>query len=355
MADNIINKFLQLNDPNIARQTRNMSYFDAIKSEIPGTKSYKGYNPFYKGADKTGLRGYVNQGIKSLGGSFQQGSNVGGATPLTRKLAQDATRVGSKVANLGRFALSSPFGTASAVGTGIGYGVDQLAQALNTPEEYEAMKEAARAQRGFGYFDDIDISQPPGTNVGIMSNLDNLFGFNKAMAEESMVNVDNVKSAINAARNREALNRQGLMALDDAGLISDPYETFTQVAKPGFNKQFAKQLGSTALSFITKNPLVALFTKGLGALAGRGGFTGVRGGQNLYGDTTFNTFGKSTSLADFFQRLRDKKAREAAAARGSVKELQSRIDRGDFDGDNPEDAPGGAASNQDAGRTGQYG
>jgi hypothetical protein len=50
-----INKFLQLNNPDIARQTRNMSYFDALKSEIPGTKSYQGYNPFYKGADKTGL------------------------------------------------------------------------------------------------------------------------------------------------------------------------------------------------------------------------------------------------------------------------------------------------------------
>ena len=224
-----------------------------------------------------------------------------------------------------------------------------------TADLVRSIRQNSPGVRGTSYFDDIDISQPPGTNVGIMKNLDNLFGFNKAMAEESMVNVDNVKSAINAARNREALNRQGLMALDDAGLISDPYETFTQVAKPGFNKQFAKQLGSTALSFITKNPLAALFTKGLGALAGRGGFTGVRGGQNLYGDTTFNTFGKSTSLADFFQRLRDKKAREAAAARGSVKELQSRIDRGDFDGDNPEDAPGGAASNQDAGRIGQYG
>jgi hypothetical protein len=56
-----INKFLQLNNPDIARQTRNMSYFDALKSEIPGTKSYQGYNPFYKGADKTGLGGYLNK------------------------------------------------------------------------------------------------------------------------------------------------------------------------------------------------------------------------------------------------------------------------------------------------------
>jgi hypothetical protein len=77
-----INKFLQLNNPDIARQTRNMSYFDALKSEIPGTKSYQGYNPFYKGADKTGLGGYLKQGIDSVQGKFKPGSNVGGATWL---------------------------------------------------------------------------------------------------------------------------------------------------------------------------------------------------------------------------------------------------------------------------------
>ena len=48
-------------------------------------------------------------------------------------------------------------------GIAIGQGFDALARATNTPEEYEAMKEKARAQRGFGYFDDVNISQdaPP--------------------------------------------------------------------------------------------------------------------------------------------------------------------------------------------------
>ena len=119
MADNIINRFLQLNDPNIARQTRNMSYADAFKTENPFSKSYQGYRPGYTGADKVGLGGYVKQGLKSLGGSFQPGSNVGGATPLTRKVAQDAARLGSKAVGLGRFALGGPFGIASMVGTGI--------------------------------------------------------------------------------------------------------------------------------------------------------------------------------------------------------------------------------------------
>jgi hypothetical protein len=145
------------------------------------------------------------------------------------------------------------------------------------------------------------------------------------------------------------------MSLDDAGLTPEAYEEFAEKAKPGFNKQFAKQLGTTALGLITGNPFVGLIARGLGALAGKGGLTGIRGGVDLRGDTTFDTFGRSTSIADFMQRQRNKKAREAAAARGSVKELQSRIDKGDFDGGNKDDAPGGAASNQDAGRTGQYG
>jgi hypothetical protein len=116
-----INKFLQLNNPDIARQTRNMSYFDALKSEIPGTKSYQGYNPFYKGADKTGLSGYFKQGIDSVQGKFKPGSNVGGATWLTRKLAQDTMRLGIGASSIGRSILGRTLGTllgGTVVGTG---------------------------------------------------------------------------------------------------------------------------------------------------------------------------------------------------------------------------------------------
>ena len=174
--------------------------------------------------------------------------------------------------------------------------------------------------------------------------LDNLFG-SSAMANEptSVVEPTNVVGRqdlttdfdFNTARaleNRAALNRAGLMALDDAGLITEPYETFTEVARPGFNKQFAKQLGTTALGLLTGNPFVGLIAKGLGALAGRGGLTGIRGGVDLRGDSTFDTFRRSTSFADFAQRMRDKRAREAAARRGELKSLQSRIDKGEFGG-----------------------
>ena len=152
------------------------------------------------------------------------------------------------------------------------------------------------------------------------------------------------------------LNNKGLVSfMDNAGLPESDYEEFTEVAKPGFNMDFAKQLGSTALGVITGNPFIGLLARGLGALAGKGSLTGIRGGVDLRGDTGFDTFRRSTSFADFLQRQRDKRARETAAMRGSVKDLQSRIDRGDFGGGDPDDAPGGPASNQDAARGGQYG
>ena len=155
-------------------------------------------------------------------------------------------------------------------------------------------------------------------------------------------NPADIKSRIDAAKNREILNRQGLMSLDDAGLTPEAYEEFTEVAKPGFNKQFAKQLGTTALGLLTGNPFIGLIARGLGSLAGKGGLTGIQGGADLRGDTGLDTFKRSTSLADFLQRRRDKKAREEAARRGSIKDLQSRIDKGDFGG--PSDGGGGGFS-----------
>ncbi len=136
---------------------------------------------------------------------------------------------------------------------------------------------------------------------------------------------------------------------DDMGLDDEAYEQFAEVANPGFNMGYAKQIGRTALSGILGaiNPLA-------GAISGFAGFLGRTGLPGIA-----NTFGQSRTLAEFArtvaQNRRDRIARETAAMRGSVKSLQGRIDKGEFDGDNPDDAPGGPASNQDAQREGQYG
>ena len=79
--------FLQLTPENIS-QARNMSWGQAISQDFnPKNPNYRGFSTAYQGADKTGLGKYVTGGLKSLAGIFEPGSNVGGATPLTRKLA----------------------------------------------------------------------------------------------------------------------------------------------------------------------------------------------------------------------------------------------------------------------------
>tara|TARA_R100000697_G_scaffold113619_1_gene132063 strand:- start:43 stop:672 length:630 start_codon:yes stop_codon:yes gene_type:complete len=142
-------------------------------------------------------------------------------------------------------------------------------------------------------------------------------------------------------QNRNALDKVGLMALDDAGLTLPNYETFAQKAKPGLNIDFAKQLGSSALGLITGNPFIGLLARGIGALGDRLSLPGVRGGVDLRGDTGFDTFRRSTSLADFFQRRRDKKAREEAARIGAAKQKAIIAGQQVDTGGGPGSRPGG--------------
>ena len=148
--------------------------------------------------------------------------------------------------------------------------------------------------------------------------------FTPAFAPE--LDINDIQARIDSAKNREALNKAGLMSLDDAGLTTEPYETFAEKAKPGLNIDFAKQLGASALGLITGNPFIGLLARGIGALGDRLSLPGVRGGVDLRGDTGFDTFRRSTSFADFFQRQRDKKAREEAAKIGAAKQAAKELD-----------------------------
>ena len=77
---------------------------------------------------------------------------------------------------------------------------------------------------------------------------------------------------------------------------------------------------------------------------------------SLFGPFGFAAGLIGTSIADrfgFTQAGRDRIARETAAMRGSVKDLQSRIDRGDFDG-GPSTSASEAAANRESRRGGQY-
>jgi hypothetical protein len=115
------------------------------------------------------------------------------------------TPMASRAVGLGRMALGGPFGIAALAGQGIGMGVDAIARATNTPEEYEAMKEAAKAQGGFGYFDDVDISQDAATTT-----------------PGSVVDVDAVQAAIDRARSNQATNIGIAPGIFDIDQVGDP-------------------------------------------------------------------------------------------------------------------------------------
>ena len=83
--------FFQMTPENIS-QARSLPWKDALSLE----KQYA-YDPKYTGADKTSWLGHKRQGLRSLMGMTPEvnpitgtASNVGGATPLTRKLALGA-------------------------------------------------------------------------------------------------------------------------------------------------------------------------------------------------------------------------------------------------------------------------
>lgn len=247
------------------------------------------------------------------------------------------------------FAQNFP-GVARTIGPGLARGyqtIQELSRAAFDPNVsfsqglVEAKRQAdanIQGMKGFG-FNMADYQQNlqdfgiPGVTFseGLSPGLSG-YGFDKAVADVVSRQSPMADFDFNTARaleNRAALDRAGIAALDDAGLVTPAYENFAQVARPGFNLGFAKQLGRQALTGILSavNPVVGLIARGLSGMPGR---VGIQGGVGLRGDTTFDTFGRSTSLADFAQRMRDKRAREDAARRGALKELQSRIDKGDF-------------------------
>ena len=140
--------FLQMSPENIS-QARKLTYPQAFALE----KQYK-YNPNYAGADKTSRLGYLKQGLQSIAGVQKPGSNVGGATPLTRKLVLDAgekvlpalgkglTAVASLPAQAALMTLSPTTANADEVGMT----AQDFQNLYNSPEE-QAAREADKARQ----------------------------------------------------------------------------------------------------------------------------------------------------------------------------------------------------------------
>ena len=117
---------------------------------------------------------------------------------------------------------------------------------------------------------------------------------------------------------------------------------------------------SSLIGFI--NPVAGLVSRGLGYL-GRNlspSFVGPKGARGYGSESIGGLFARSNTLADFFQNVRDKRARDAAAARGAAKQAaiaaSQQVDTGGGSGSSF-DAPSGGtfgSSVNDAGSFSDY-
>jgi len=107
--------FLQMTPENMG-QARNTSWGSALGQDFnPRNPNYQGFqaNPRNVATgSRVGLGSYINQGLRSLVGKFKGGSNIGGATPLMRKMAMSPVARG--IGTVGRVAgLANPMGAAA--------------------------------------------------------------------------------------------------------------------------------------------------------------------------------------------------------------------------------------------------
>ena len=326
-----INKFLQLNNPDIARQTRNMSYFDALKSEIPGTKSYQGYNPFYKGADKTGLSGYFKQGIDSVQGKFKPGSNVGGATWLTRKIAQDSMRSGIAASSIGRSILGRTLGTllgGTVVGTGGILASPYIAMAnhLYGPNVQKAQDFAGmygEAMPEDMYEEYSSYLGKPGTSAepptGIM-NIETPKGFDYNFDENVLKEEEDAQYNLD---NKRSFNMDGIVQnlKDYLPFIGDKSITGTLTRGIG---QFFNNIGDR----IPSTPQYQRYTPGYnyGNLNPNliDDFYDPATGLNRF-DRAKTLFGQSRTLSEFLSKRRERAAAEADLVQR--REIERKLER----------------------------
>ena len=137
-------------------------------------------------------------------------------------------------------------------------------------------------------------------------------------------------------QNRGILNTQPAMAFNDYygpsnidtsfGVANEPdveeEQSFLDMITGGLQNISNKSGITSLLGYVS--PLAGLVSKGISSLGGS--FVGPKGSRGYGSDTTLGLFGRSNTLADFAQALRDQKARDDAAKRGAFKQKAKDLD-----------------------------
>ena len=159
---------------------------------------------------------------------------------------------------------------------------------------------------------------------------------------------------------------------DFYGSVYEPYDEEKDNEQvdylPGQKKKLSdmgRNFGiSSLIGMITGNPIIGLLSKGMGALTGGSSFVGPKGSTGYGNDSAMSLFRRSNTGAQFFQGLRDKRAREDAAKRGAAKQkdlarinamraISGNSSNGGGGGGNPGTTTGG--SSKDSGTGGSFG
>jgi len=190
--------------------------------------------------------------------------------PTAQRLMSGATvsGLGPRGTSLLSRLTGGPLGVASLAGTGIGMTADAIARATNTPEEYEAMKEAARVSGGTGYMDftdeelgiDVDAAQTASTgpfNYGA-AQASEVTPQNEPMDIEDFLGTStpqNLGFIEDAPQVKEAIYQDRIMNPNLPGFASQPqYRIRDQLKRDflegGLFKDAKQSLGQTKDAFL---------------------------------------------------------------------------------------------------------
>jgi len=158
-----------------------------------------------------------------------------------------------------------------------------------------------------------NINGVPMINTGALFNNQNFPQFNNQVNSQ-------VPQINNQVNNQVPFN-------DFYGSVYEPYDEEKDNEQvdylPGQKKKLSdmgRNFGiSSLIGMITGNPIIGLLSKGMGALTGGSSFVGPKGSTGYGNDSAMSLFKRSNNFKDFFQSMRDKKARNDAAARGAAK------------------------------------
>ena len=305
--------FLQLTPENIA-QARKLSYPEAFK--LDKTLGYQKNFPGGVGRVKYGL-----EGLKSIFGFGDQ--KIGGATPLTRKVALDAMDLGKKGINI-----AGRLGSGAGIGVGMGQLTDLYLKKTDTPEAYAYRKQLLEEDPY--YFD--ETNPDVGEGLAEIDRLNRIYtpgdSF-RSMNDPTVygtIEDDLMKYSDSELMESDTTTKEGILSkfnpLKALGFLADLYtggssRALTKQGSLGILENIFKRSGEPRPDYQYRTP----------------GYTGQLIASDLYDpktrtnrfDRAKTLFGQSRTLMDYIQKKKDQRAAAAAAAAQKLADARTAI------------------------------